>query len=163
MKPSRFFSYAAAIVIVAGGAIWYIVSDYYARQEEAAQASKNQVVMYKNPSCQCCTKWAQHMEEAGFTVSEQPTQQMGAIKANYDVSYNMGSCHTAVVDGYVVEGHVPAKDVKRLLEERPDAIGLAVPGMPVGSPGMEQGGQVDPYEVLLFDEEGKKSTYSSYN
>ncbi|MCW9705433.1 DUF411 domain-containing protein [Fodinibius salsisoli] len=162
MKPSRFFSYAAIIVLAAGGVIWYIISDYYARQEPVQQSVENQVVMYKNPNCQCCTKWAAHLEEAGFTVSEQPTQQMSAVKANYKVPYNMGSCHTAIVDGYVIEGHVPAKEVKRLLKERPDAIGLAVPGMPVGSPGMEQGNRTEPYDVLLFGEENEKSTFASY-
>jgi hypothetical protein len=162
MKSSRFFSYAAAIVLVAGGAIWYIISDYYDHQQQADQSAKSQVVMYKNPNCQCCTKWATHMEEAGFTVSIQPTQQMSAVKTNYKVPYDMGSCHTAVVNGYVVEGHVPAKEVKKLLEERPDAIGLAVPGMPVGSPGMEQGNRTEPYDVLLFGENGTKSTFASY-
>lgn len=162
MKQSRFFTYAIFVIVVAGGAIWYIISDYYSSQEQATQISKNRVVVYKNPNCQCCSKWATHMEQAGFTVSEQPTQSMQAVKSNYNIPYDMGSCHTAVIDGYVVEGHVPAKEVKKLLKERPDAIGLAVPGMPIGSPGMEQGNRTESYDVLLFGKDGEKSTFASY-
>lgn len=163
MKPTRFFAYAAAIIIIAGGAIWYIIDNYY-EQQAAVQGGPhaNQIVMYKNPGCGCCTAWGDHMEQAGFTVTEKPTGELAGIKADLGVPYNMGSCHTALVDGYVVEGHVPVKEVKKLLEERPDAIGLAVPGMPVGSPGMEQGNRTEPYDVILFDEEGRRDTYASY-
>ena len=151
MKPSRFLAYATLAVVIAGGAIWYIVSDYYARQSPEQSASADQVIMYKNPNCQCCTKWATHMEQAGFTVIERATKDMAGLKAKYGVPYNMSSCHTAFVDGYLVEGHVPATDVKRLLKERPEAIGLTVPGMPVGSPGMEvPSGQRESYEVMLL-------------
>lgn len=171
MKPSRFFMYAGVIVLIAGGAIWYIISNYYEQQQAAQNAGdthvvqstgENDVVMYKNPNCQCCTKWAAHLEEAGFTVTENPTGELAAVKSDYGVPYNLASCHTAVIDGYVVEGHVPVKEVKRLLDERPDAIGLAVPGMPIGSPGMEQGNRTEPYDVVLFDEDGNRDTFASY-
>ncbi len=162
MKPTRFFAYAAAVIVLAGGAIWYIIDNYYEQQSAMQARGADQVVMYKNPGCECCTAWGDHMEEAGFTVTEKPTDQIAGIKADLGVPYNMGSCHTALVDGYVVEGHVPVKEVKKLLEERPDAVGLAVPGMPVGSPGMEQGNRTDPYDVILFDEEGNRDTYASY-
>lgn len=155
MKTSRFLTYALAIIVVAGGAIWYIISN------AQGQSDPNQVVMYKNPGCECCTDWAIHMEENGFSVREEPRNDMSAVKANFGVPYTMGSCHTAVVGDYVVEGHVPAKEVKRMLEEQPDAIGLTVPGMPVGSPGMERGSRVDPYDVVLFGEKGT-SVYESY-
>lgn len=161
MKTSRFFAYAAAIVVVAGGAIWYIISDYYARQDQVAQAGENQIVMYKNPNCQCCTKWADHMEQAGFSVTIHPTNAMSSVKADHGVPYDMGSCHTAIVDGYVIEGHVPAKEVKKLLAERPQATGLAVPGMPIGSPGMEQGNRNEPFDVLLFSGD-QQQVYASY-
>lgn len=162
MKSSRFFAYAAAIIVIAGGAIWYIIDNYYEQQAAMQGQHTDQVVMYKNPGCECCTAWSEHMKEAGFTVTEKPTGEMPGIKADLGVPYNMSSCHTALVDGYVVEGHVPVKEVKKLLKERPDAVGLAVPGMPVGSPGMEQGNRTEPYEVILFDKEGNGNTYASY-
>lgn len=101
------------------------------------------------------------MEAAGFSVTEKPTGELPGIKADLGVPYNMGSCHTAVIDGYVVEGHVPAKEVKKMLDERPDAIGLTVPGMPIGSPGMEQGNRVESYDVIIFGEDSS-ATYASY-
>lgn len=162
MKSSRFFAYAAAIIVIAGGAIWYIIDNYYEQQAAMRGQNTDQVVMYKNPGCECCTAWSEHMKEAGFAVTEKPTGEMPAVKADLGVPYNMSSCHTALVGGYVVEGHVPVKEVKKLLEERPDAVGLTVPGMPVGSPGMEQGNRSEPYKVILFDEEGNGSTYASY-
>ncbi len=161
MKPSRFITYAAAIIVIAGGAIWYIIANYQEQQSAMQGQSENEVVMYKNPGCECCTAWGDHMEEAGFTVTEKPTSEMSGIKVDMGVPYNMGSCHTAVVDGYVVEGHVPAKEVKKMLDERPDAIGLAVPGMPIGSPGMEQGNRVESYDVIIFSEDSS-GTYASY-
>lgn len=165
MKPSRFFAYAALVVVIAGGAIWYIIDNYYeqqARMQQQTAAVKNQVVMYKNPGCQCCTRWAAHMEQAGFTVVEQPTQQIAAVKKNHKVPYELASCHTAIVDGYVIEGHVPVKEVKKLLRERPDVVGLAVPGMPVGSPGMEQGSRTEPYKVVLFGGPEGPTVYARY-
>lgn len=108
------------------------------------------VTVYKSPTCGCCQKWADHMEAAGFPVETVDVTDLGAVKAEHGVPAQYGSCHTAAVDGYAVEGHVPAEDVKRLLAEGPAAAGLAVPGMPVGSPGMETPGRpADRYEVLL--------------
>lgn len=108
------------------------------------------VTVYKSPTCGCCSEWAGHMEAAGFPVETVDVADLAAVKAEHGIPARFGSCHTAVVDGYAVEGHVPAEDVKRLLAERPAAAGLAVPGMPVGSPGMETPGRTpDRYEVLL--------------
>lgn len=162
MNPTRFLMYAAAIIALAGGAIWYIIDNYYEQQDAIQGQKDSHVVMYKNPGCECCTAWGDHMESSGFTVAEKPTNEMQGLKADLGVPYNMSSCHTAVVGGYVVEGHVPAKEVKKLLEERPEAIGLTVPGMPIGSPGMEQGNRTEPYEVFLFDAEGNQVTYAHY-
>ena len=119
------------------------------------------VTMYKNEGCMCCTRWAEHMNKEGFNVTEKVTRQLGVIKSEQGISNELASCHTAMIDGYVVEGHVPPVDVKRLLEERPDAIGLSVPGMPEGSPGME-GPNPDPYDVLLINSDGSTSVFSSY-
>lgn len=115
-------------------------------------AARPVVTVYKSPTCGCCTAWAEHMREAGFPVETVDVGDMSAVKRRYGIPPGLQSCHTAVVDGYAIEGHVPAEDVKRLLAEAPEAGGLAVPGMPIGSPGMEQGDTVEPYEVLLVDD-----------
>jgi hypothetical protein len=119
------------------------------------------VVVYKDPDCGCCGAWVDHMKANGFSVTVHDVRDMTPHKRKLGVPERLGSCHTAVVDGYTIEGHVPAADVKRLLKERPKAKGLAVPGMPQGSPGMETG-KLDPYDVLLFDSVGKASVYRSY-
>ena len=124
---------------------------------------KIEVVMFKNEGCQCCTKWAEHMDAEEFAVEEKPVPNLYEIKQEKGIAPELASCHTAIVDGYVVEGHVPVADVQRLLKERPDAIGLTVPGMPVGSPGMEvPGREADKYDVLLVAKDGTTSVYSSY-
>ncbi|MBM7335271.1 DUF411 domain-containing protein [Alcanivorax marinus] len=117
-------------------------------------AAAGTLEMYKSPSCGCCTAWAEHMRDNGFEVKVHETQNLQSIKEKAGLKPGMGSCHTAFIDGYAIEGHVPAEDVKRLLEERPDAHGLTVPGMPVGSPGMEMGDRRDAYDVLLYGDDG---------
>ncbi|MEE3319911.1 MAG: DUF411 domain-containing protein [Pseudomonadota bacterium] len=122
----------------------------------AAQVASTDKVLevYKSPTCGCCGDWVDHMKENGYTVEVHDTDNMQAIKEKAGILPGGGSCHTAFIDGYVIEGHVPASDVDRLLAERPQGKGLTVPGMPVGSPGMEMGDRVDTYDVLLFDEDG---------
>lgn len=121
------------------------------------------LTVHKSPSCGCCVHWVEHMRKAGFQVEVNDTDHMHAIKERVGIPYGKGSCHTAEVGGYFVEGHVPAADVKRLLAEKPDALGLAVPGMPAGSPGMEMpDGRVQPYAVELIDVDGSSSEYSRY-
>lgn len=120
------------------------------------------VVVNRSPSCSCCMNWVAHMREAGFTVDVRNIADMGAVKDRLGVPDTMRSCHTAEVGGYFVEGHVPADDIKRLLAERPDAEGLAVPGMPMGSPGMEHpAGHAQPYDVMLVGDDGS-SVHSSH-
>ncbi len=129
----------------------------------ATYAQATEVVMYKNPSCGCCSAWAKHMRAAGFTVKELPREDMAAVKEKYGVSAGLASCHTAIVDGYVIEGHVPASDVKRLLKERPQVVGLTAPGMPMQSPGMQaEGKQPRNYDVLAFDQQGRAKVYHRY-
>lgn len=131
-----------------------------ATQAAIAQAL---VTMHKHPSCGCCTVWAGHMRSAGFTVVEKNAEDLAALKNAAGVPANMASCHTAQVGGYFIEGHVPAADVRRLLEEKPDARGLAVPGMPIGSPGMEHpSGHVEPYRVMLVGKDGSASEFSKH-
>ncbi len=117
------------------------------------------MVVYKDPNCGCCGEWVEHARKAGFTVSVRNTGELAAVKRRYRVPAALGSCHTAVVAGYVVEGHVPADLVHRMLREKPKVAGLAVPGMPQGSPGMETG-QREPYQVLTFDATGKTTVYA---
>ena len=120
------------------------------------------IVAFKSPTCGCCELWVEHMRAAGFQVEVKDTQDMGAIKAEAGVPVGQGSCHTAKVGKYYLEGHVPAADVKRLLAEGPDARGLIVPGMVPGSPGMEQGGVTKPYDVLLLAKDGSTTVYSHH-
>lgn len=123
--------------------------------------SETEVVIYTNPGCMCCMKWASHLEKNGFNVVQKKDRTPDAVKTEYGVTDDLQSCHTALVEGYVIEGHVPAEQVKRLLSENPDATGLAVPGMPVGSPGME-GNYSESYEVFLFDDAGNRSVIARY-
>ena len=116
----------------------------------ATAASGATLQVFKSPWCGCCDAWAAHMAAAGFTIAVENLEDLAPVKAMLGVPPELQSCHTGLVDGYVVEGHVPAKDVLRLLDEQPAATGLAVPGMPIGSPGMEQGNQREPYDVVLF-------------
>lgn len=120
------------------------------------------VRVWKSPTCGCCGGWVDHLREAGFAVEVEDVQDLASVKAEHGVAPHLQSCHTALVDGFVVEGHVPADDIRKLLEERPEVAGLAVPGMPVGSPGMEYGDQVDPYDVLTFDAEGATTVWASH-
>ena len=125
-----------------------------------AGASLPNVIVNKDPNCGCCQKWADHLAAAGFPVQIVAQGDLAPLKAKLGVTDELRSCHTAEVDGYVLEGHVPADAVLRLLRERPTAIGLAVPGMPAGSPGME-GGTPETYDVILFGNDFRK-TYARY-
>jgi len=118
------------------------------------------VAVYKSATCGCCAKWNDHMRTAGFTVNSTDLHDVAPVKDKHGVPANMRSCHTAVVGGYVIEGHVPADVIKKLLRERPDVVGIAVPGMPMGSPGME-GPRVDSYNVMSFDKSGATKVYAS--
>ena len=130
----------------------------------AAAAATPTVVVNKTPTCGCCGLWVKHLQAAGFAVQVHNLENLAPIKERVGVPFGMGSCHTAEVDGYFVEGHVPAEDIKRLLRERPQAKGLAVPGMPAGSTGMEvASGRVDRYDVLLVGKDGKTSVFASHD
>lgn len=128
----------------------------------AASAQANEVVVYKSPTCGCCNKWIEHLQANGFTVKAQNVADIMPYKSANGVPHALASCHTAKVDGYVIEGHVPAADIKRLLKERPKVLGLSVPGMPIGSPGMEQGAHKEKYDVLSFDQAGNTRVYARH-
>ncbi|MEC9344742.1 MAG: DUF411 domain-containing protein [Pseudomonadota bacterium] len=120
------------------------------------------LLVHRSPSCGCCGAWIEHMAANGFDVEVEMLDDLGPVKTRLGVPATVEACHTATVGGYVVEGHVPAADVHRLLAERPAATGLAVPGMPIGSPGMEQGSTREPYRVILFGQH-RQSTWSTYS
>jgi hypothetical protein len=127
----------------------------------SAFAETHVLKVYKSPSCGCCGAWVDHMRSAGFRVVVTDISDLRPIKDKFGVFSELRSCHSAVIDGYVIEGHVPAREVIRLLRDRPKAIGLAVPGMPVGSPGMEQGSRRDPFKVILFSLT-RRSVFAAY-
>ena len=129
-----------------------------------SSSSKTRVEVWKDPSCGCCKDWVIHLEKAGFAVRVNETGATAA-RTRLGIPQNLGSCHTASAEGYALEGHVPAKEIRRLLKERPQAIGLAVPGMHIGSPGMDTpvyNNRKDPYDVLLVKADGSSSLYQSY-
>lgn len=122
------------------------------------------MTVYKTATCGCCSAWVEHVRQAGFDVEAINVERARLVeyKRQAGLDQRLASCHTARIDGYVIEGHVPATDIRRLLEERPDVAGLAVPGMPTGSPGMEYGDRVDPYRVIAFDDEGGMRIFAEY-
>ena len=126
----------------------------------SAQAGDVRVTVYKSPTCGCCTKWVDHIRAAGFEVEVRDTVNVQPVKTEHGLPGTLASCHTALVGVYVVEGHVPADVIERLLRERPDVAGIAVPGMPMGSPGME-GWYTDTYQVIAFGEKAGTSVYET--
>ncbi|MGH7790855.1 MAG: DUF411 domain-containing protein [Thermodesulfobacteriota bacterium] len=123
--------------------------------------SETSVTVYKDPSCGCCNKWVDILKEHGFQVAAHDVSDMTKIKTEYGVPVALSACHTAIVDGYVVEGHVPVDVIEKMLKEKPKVTGITVPGMPVGSPGME-GPHSEPYDVLTFDSKGNSTVYTSH-
>jgi len=127
-------------------------------------AAMPEITVYKDPTCQCCDGWIAHLRADGFQVAvkEIDASALRELKQKYAIPITLQACHTAIVDGYVIEGHVPAAEIRRLLQEHPKATGLVVPGMPMGSPGME-GQKTEKYSVLLFDSNGTSSVYHEYS
>ena len=120
------------------------------------------IEVWKSPTCSCCSKWVEHLRQDGFNVTVHNETAMNPLKTKLGVPQALASCHTAMIDGYVIEGHVPPEDIRKLLREKPKTLGLAVPGMPIGSPGMEQGDRRDPYETLAFTSSGESSVYAKH-
>ena len=127
-----------------------------------AAGAAQSIHVYKTPTCGCCTDWVKHLEENGFEVEVTETNNLNPIKADAGLTPALASCHTAFIGDYVIEGHVPASDIQRLLAEAPKATGLSVPGMPMGSPGMEIGNRKDHYKVILFNDAGQTRVFAEY-
>jgi len=121
------------------------------------------MTIYKSPYCGCCTAWAEQVEEAGFEVTIIEQDNNNEIRQAHGITPQLTSCHTAKIGDYVLEGHVPIADIKRMLKEKPAIAGLAVPGMPASSPGMDVPGNSDPYQVIAFRKNGQKAVYNQYN
>ena len=138
----------------AGPSAWDIAKESYA-------GTKN-ITVYRSSDCDCCKDWINHLKKHAFNIIDRPTNKLSAIKQKYGVPKNMASCHTATIDGYVIEGHVPADDIKKLLKARPNITGLSVPKMPHGTPGMERGNRKDPFAVIQFNKSGKAELFKEY-
>ncbi len=142
----------ALVVLIAGTAFVTLSS---------RDAGALEITVYKSPTCGCCSKWIAHLEANGFEVVAHDMENMASVKIENGIRREFTSCHTAVIDGYIIEGHVPAEDIQRLLRDRPAVAGIAVPGMPIGSPGME-GPNPQAYDVLTFDNLGNTSVYARH-
>lgn len=127
-----------------------------------AASPKDRVSVWKTPNCGCCGEWVSHLRSNGFDVVTHDVKDTAPMRQNLGLAEKFGSCHTGLLGIYVLEGHVPAKEMRRLLREKPQALGLAVPGMPVGSPGMEMGNASDAFDVLLVLKDGNSRVYQSY-
>ena len=161
MKKKSLSSLVWIGTAVAGiGAV--LAADYLRPPPSASAAPPDTVVVYKSPTCNCCSKWSAQLKKAGFKVEAHNESEMSLVKTRLGVPQELASCHTSTINGYVIEGHVPAEDIRQLLAKRPKAKGLAVPGMPIGSPGMEMGERVDPYDVLLIAEGQPPSFFSHH-
>ncbi|MCK4950595.1 MAG: DUF411 domain-containing protein [Gammaproteobacteria bacterium] len=125
-------------------------------------AGTKDITVYHSPTCSCCKKWISHLKKHEFNVIDIETNDVMPIKIKHKLPQNMASCHTAIIDGYVIEGHVPADDIKRLIKDKPNIAGLSVPQMPAGTPGMEMGNKKDPFSVFKFDKSGKFDVYKEY-
>ena len=130
---------------------------------QSREPAAPEVAVYKRANCSCCMKWVTHLEKAGFSVQARNVRDLKLVRERVGIPEQLAACHTAEVGGYLVEGHVPAEDIKRLLRERPAAKGLAVPGMPAGSPGMEApSGKGKPYDVFLVAKDGNSSVFARH-
>lgn len=145
--------YIAALVLTASS---------LAACSKALPPDAPQMMVYKTSTCQCCSRWLAHLHDHGIATKVELAKDLAPVRGRLGVPERLASCHTGVIGGYLVEGHVPAEDIQRLLQERPKAMGIAVPGMPVGSPGMEMGDRQDSYDVLLFDEAGKTQVFAHH-
>lgn len=157
-KSVAFFSTTALAV----GALVLLGVLSGGRDRDVAEAlDSSTVTMFKSEGCLCCEKWRDHAVEAGFEVASHAHSDMQSVKEELGVPPDLASCHTSVVDGYVIEGHVPAQAIERLLRERPDIVGIAVAGMPAGAPGM-YAQQAQPYQVTAFEASGRRYVYAQY-
>ena len=133
------------------------------RETEADYPGATEMTVYRSPSCGCCGVWVEHAQKHGFKIEDIKTDEMEALKQEHNIPAELASCHTTIIDGYVMEGHIPADDIKRFLTEKPDnMVGLAVPAMPIGTPGMEAKDIKQPFKVLAFNDKGEVEVFNEY-
>jgi hypothetical protein len=157
LRPfARYAAVSAAVLAVASSVA--VFSPLRTARADAHVATE--ITVYKTPTCGCCSAWVEHLEKNGFVVKAKDVPDLTALKRHYGVTQELASCHTGFVEGYVVEGHVPADVIAKLLKDKPKVKGIAVPGMPMGSPGME-GPRSEPYDVVTFDSTGKTGVFAS--
>jgi hypothetical protein len=147
------------LTVIAGGTVVLALTGVLLVSKANRASATPTVTVYKSPTCGCCTKWVEYMRRQGFRVKAHDVQQMGIVKGERGIPRPLQSCHTADVEGYVIEGHVPSDVIQDLLAKRPPVSGLAVPGMPAGSPGME-GGRRERYDVIAFTQAGATMVYA---
>ncbi|VEP15455.1 conserved hypothetical protein [Hyella patelloides LEGE 07179] len=132
------------------------------KETEPDYLGTKEMTVYRSPSCGCCGVWVEHALKHGFKVEDLKTEEMEALKQKHNIPPELASCHTTIIDGYVMEGHIPADDIKRFLTEKPQLAGLAVPGMPIGTPGMEAQDIKQPFQVLAFNDKGEVEVFKEY-
>ena len=133
------------------------------KETEPNYSGITEMTVYRSPSCGCCGVWIDHAKKHGFKIEDIKTKEMEALKQKYNVPAELASCHTTIIDGYVMEGHIPADDIKRFLAQKPDnLVGLTVPGMPIGTPGMEAKDIKQPFQVLAFNDKGEVEVFKEY-
>ena len=148
---------------VANDAHTATLASVWDRETEPNYTGTKDLNVYRSPTCGCCGVWLEHAQKHGFKVEDIKTEDMEALKQKHNVPPELSSCHTTIVDGYVMEGHIPVDDIKRFMTEKPEGfIGLAVPGMPLGSPGMEARDMKQPFQVLAFNKQGEVEVFNEY-
>ena len=154
-----------ATIIVSLGGLAYAVDPVESSNVSKSKSAgyRPSIVVYKNYHCDCCLKWVEYLEANRFNVRVVNVDDLGKEKQRVGVPRGKDACHTAEIEGYFIEGHIPAEDIKRLIRIKPDAKGLTVPGMPIGSPGMERGREFQPYDVLLVDKAGNTTVFAHHS
>ncbi len=164
----RYFSRLLRLVFIAGTVLLFAVGCNSVSKSRTAETQAlspkptEALVVYRTPTCGCCRVWVERMRAKGFEIRDNVVENVDDIKAQYGLPENLQGCHSTVVAGYLVEGHVPAEDIQRLLTEKPNVSGITVPGMPIGSPGMESGDTVEPYASLTFDRDGSTTIFQEH-
>lgn len=156
----NFPSNSGAIALASGHNATVLASVW--DQSRESYRGNNKMTVYRSPACGCCGAWIDHVKKQGFQVTDIKTDKMDAIKQKHRLPPQLASCHTAIIDGYVIEGHVPADDIKRFLKQKPAMAGLSVPAMPIGTPGMEMKNRKQPFDVLAFNNQGKVTVFTRY-
>ena len=149
-------------LIVHSISVSYAQSVWDAKTENLSKDNSD-IVVYRSPTCGCCGKWLAHLNAHGFNVTDNVVNDVQEIKDQFGVNPSLASCHTAIINGYVIEGHVPAGDIKTMLKNKDSIKGLAVPGMVAGTPGMEMGDRRSPFKVIAFDARGQLKVYKNYS